>query len=86
MVDLTWRIFEIKVIIHASIMTNEVQTVTQAVRGQMPKIATLLRMIQRVRTEARVAPAALYDFQSMVILDAYNSYESVPGQTEDFLM
>ena len=67
-------------------MTDEVQTVTQAVRGQMPKIATLRRMIQRVHTEARAAPAAPRDLQSMVIPDAYNSYESVPGQTENFLL
>ena len=67
-------------------MTNEVQTVTQAVRGQMPKIATFWQMIQRVRTEARAAPAAPRDLQSMVIPDAYKSYESVTGQTEDFLL
>ena len=67
-------------------MMNEVQTVTQAVRGKMPKIATLRRMIQRVRTEAGAAPAAPRDLQSRVIPDAYNSYESVPGQTEDFLL
>ena len=43
-------------------------------------------MIQRVHTEARAAPAAPRDLQSMVIPDAYKSYESVPGQTEDFLL
>lgn len=70
----------------AQIIVAESQTLTQAAQGQMPKTKTLRKVIQRKRKQVHAAPADPADLTSLVIPDSYKSYESVPGQTELFLL
>jgi hypothetical protein len=70
----------------AQIITHETQNLTQSVQGQMPRLGTLRKAIQRKRKRYNAAPAAPLDLTSMVIPDAYKTYETTPGQSEIFLL
>lgn len=70
----------------AQIITTEVQNVTQAVQGMMPRNGTIRKVIQRQRRAVNAPPPAPVDLQTLIIPEDFQRYETSPGHFEEFLL
>ncbi len=67
-------------------MNESVQNLSQAAQGQMPDMRSLKKMVRRKRNNVAGAPPVPQSLVQLQIPDAYQQYESEPGQFELFLL